>query len=262
MLEKREYEAPLRIYTLLPDVGVNVASSHSFHQFSQTIRAKMKTVLGYAALAAALCFGATHAQDLTDKPKACPCYTATAYETNNGCPAFEPTKPCIVPMCLRLTTTTIPGPNTRCPKTPTITSYLPCQTACPTGCAGTSTVTLTHSSSCLPTTPTTITKPTPTKPTTQPTLTPILSSTVPTSISTRTRPCYTRTVPATKKCPEDALGCPPPDCLYLSTTTVPSGPVKGCPTTKTVVADRTCLGRCDGACGTQWVTETATAWKR
>jgi hypothetical protein len=212
---------------------------------------------------------ATQAQDLVDKPKACPCYTATTYVVNNGCPAYEPTPPCIAPLCLSLTyflppmpaqspslthtsTSTIPGTNTRCPKTPTLTSYLPCQTACPTGCAGTSTVTVKHSSSCLPTTKPTL----PSLPLTT------LAPPPPTSISTRTRPCYTHTVSATKKCPEDTLGCPPPDCLYLSTTTVPSGPVKGCPTTKTVVKDRTCLGRCDGSCGTQWVTETATAWKK
>ncbi|KAF2241027.1 hypothetical protein BU26DRAFT_586619 [Trematosphaeria pertusa] len=196
----------------------------------------------YAAIAAALFFSTSFAADTA--PKACPCYTATSFVTNNGCPAFEPTRPCIVPMCAMLTTTTIPGPNTRCPKTPVLTSFLPCQTACPTGCA-TFTSTEAASSSCLPSI---ITKSSPTAP---PATTPPPS---------HTKPCYTKTVSATNKCPEDELDCPPPDCIYLSRTTVPGGPVEGCPVTPTVTRSRTCLGRCDGSCGTQWVTHTATAW--
>lgn len=135
-------------------------------------------------------------------------------------------------------TTTLPGPNTACPTTPTSTSHLPCETACPRGC-GTYTSTLTYSSSCLPTT----TPPAPT-------------------ITAHSRPCFSHTTTISGKCPEDGTVCPPPDCIYLSTTTVPAGPVLACPTTPTVTVTRTrtCLGRCDGACGTQWSTETATGW--
>ncbi|KAH7130422.1 hypothetical protein B0J11DRAFT_251640 [Dendryphion nanum] len=155
-------------------------------------------------------------------------------------------------------TTIIPGPNKRCSKTPTVTSLLPCQTACPKGCA-TQTITSTASTSCLPTAPTlppppssllTSTKtPKPTKPT-DPTITP----------PPRSRPCYTQTVSATNTCPEDSLGCPPPDCIWLSTRLVPPGKVEGCETTPTVTNTRKCWGRCHGECATQWVTETATAW--
>ncbi|KAF2467607.1 uncharacterized protein BDR25DRAFT_61243 [Lindgomyces ingoldianus] len=165
-------------------------------------------------------------------PKECPCYTATAYETNNGCPAFS--KPCIVPMCMLLSTSTIPGPNTACKKTPTVTSYLPCQTACQKGCA-THTTTETASTSCLA-----LTTPPP-----------------PSSLKS----CYTKTVTASKKCPaEDALNCIVPDCIMLLTTTVP-GPAKECTATPTVTVTRTCKSSCEGGCATQWVTATATPWE-
>ena len=49
-------------------------------------------------------------------------------------------------------TTVIPGHNSRCTETPTITSYFPCNTECPGGCV-TSTSTYTAGYTCARTTP-------------------------------------------------------------------------------------------------------------
>ncbi|KAF2121155.1 hypothetical protein BDV96DRAFT_204925 [Lophiotrema nucula] len=201
----------------------------------------------------------SNAQSHNPVPKDCPCYTATAFSTSAGCPAFSPTAPCIGLPCIFIgSTITIPGSNTKCPKTPTITSSLPCQTACPVGCQ-TYTFTKLVTDTCLPTKQTsTPAYPTDTSsfPTTslKPTITEV--ATPPPS-----RPCYTKTVTKSNRCPEDDLDCVLPDCILLSTALVPSGPVAGCPTTPKVTASRTCKGRCDGACATQWITATATAWK-
>ena len=179
--------------------------------------------------------------------KDCACYTATTWASDSGCPAFKPSKPCIVPLCARMTTTMLPGRNPRCAITPTKTSLIPCETTCRHDCA-VYTSTVTAPSPCLPST-------SPTSFISRPaliglTITPPL----------RSRSCYTETVSATDKCPEDEMGCPPPDCIWLSTTLVPPDSVVGCESTPTLTRSRTCLGRCDGSCGTQWVTETATAW--
>ena len=149
-----------------------------------------------------------------------------------------------VPLTLSYRIVTAPPYNPRCNPTPTKTLLRPCQTACPTGCV-TSTYTTTTTLSFCPSSST---------------LTP--SSKPPTTIPRSSRPCYTPTVTASKYCPEDDLGCPPPDCLYLTTTTVPAGAVEGCSVTPTVTKERTCKGRCDGSCGTVWVTESAAVWKR
>ncbi|KAH7088861.1 hypothetical protein FB567DRAFT_547711 [Paraphoma chrysanthemicola] len=134
-------------------------------------------------------------------------------------------------------TTTIPGPATACPTTRTTTSNLPCQTACPRGC-GTYVSTLTYSSSCVPST-------------TPP----------PRTITAPTRPCYTHTTTTTAECAESGKSCAAPDCLYLSTTRVPAGPVEGCVVTPTVTETRSSVcGVCDGGCGTVWATESVTAW--
>lgn len=135
-------------------------------------------------------------------------------------------------LSIHCSTTTVPASNRLCPATPTIKQFLPCQTECPKGCA-TQTVTETDSSTCLAT----ITSP-----------------------PTRTRPCPTRTVTVSKPCLEDYLGCPPPDCIAVSTTQVPPGPVDGCLVTPVETKLRVCKGRCDAACGTVWITETPTAW--
>ncbi|KAF2010028.1 hypothetical protein BU24DRAFT_428059 [Aaosphaeria arxii CBS 175.79] len=203
----------------------------------------------------ALSFSSTVvAQDLAGITP-CPCYTATTWAEDKQCAPFQPTSLCIIPLCLKLAFTTIPGPNKHCPITPTITSRLPCQTACPKGCP-TSTQTITDSVACPPPAPT---LPPPSSLLTswkppKPTITP------PPSQPPRSSPCYTETVSATQVCPEDLMGCPPPDCIYLSTRTVPPGPVEGCPITPTSVQFRTCRGRCHGECATQWITSTATAW--
>ncbi|KAF1992716.1 hypothetical protein P154DRAFT_167657 [Amniculicola lignicola CBS 123094] len=78
----------------------------------------------------------------------CDCFTATSYISADAC-AFNP-RPCIVPLCLFISTTTIPGSHPKCPKTPTVTSTIPCATACPRGC-GTYTTTETASAACLTT---------------------------------------------------------------------------------------------------------------
>ncbi|KAF2796393.1 hypothetical protein K505DRAFT_163230 [Melanomma pulvis-pyrius CBS 109.77] len=149
-------------------------------------------------------------------------------------------------------TTTIPGPNKYCTKTPTATSYLPCQTSCRAGCA-----TYTSTEMTSPSCPST-SIPNPVKPTLSLTLTTKPKPTI--TSPPRSRPCYTETVTASNKCPEDDLGCPPPDCIWLSTTLVPSGPVEGCCATPTLTRSRSCKGACNGACATQWVTETVTGW--
>ncbi|OCK77715.1 hypothetical protein K432DRAFT_113083 [Lepidopterella palustris CBS 459.81] len=99
-------------------------------------------------LAAALCISTTSATN-----SKCPCFTATTYVTNPYCPVFQapPGNPCIVPACMIMKTTTIPGPAAACPITPTLTSFLPCQTACPSDCE-IGTTTATASASCLPST--------------------------------------------------------------------------------------------------------------
>lgn len=147
---------------------------------------------------------------------------------------------CIRPLCLQLSTITQPCiTDSCCTRTATDTVYAPCPTKCPTGCATSWTVV----SSCA--------GPPSTSPSTTLTPDPLPSS---------TRPCYTSTVSATGICPEDTLVCAVPDCIILSTTTVPNGEVKGCSATPTVTKERECKGYCHGGCGIQWVTETATAW--
>jgi len=167
-----------------------------------------------------------HISTISATEHGCPCFTATTYVLDNGCPAYEPTPPCINPKCISISTTTIPGPAKRCPKTPTLTSYLPCQTACPTGCGATSTSTFTASASCLP----------------QPPIT-----------TSSKRSCYTSTQTSTNTC--ETLSCLVPDWIYLSTTMVP-GPVKGCTNMPTVTSWVPCKTTCPG-CQTRWITVTA-----
>ncbi|PSN62226.1 hypothetical protein BS50DRAFT_140949 [Corynespora cassiicola Philippines] len=169
----------------------------------------------------------------------CSCFTATIWTSNTACPPYETTTPCIFPLCILLSTTTIPGPNRHCQTTPTTTSLLPCPTDCPNGC-GTYISTYTASESCLPPSPT-----------------PKPSSTLPLP----SRPCYTETISASVNCPEDALVCAAPDCVYLSTRLVPPGPVSGCEVTPTETQRRTCKGYCDADCSTHWTTETLISWK-
>ncbi|OAL54317.1 hypothetical protein IQ07DRAFT_263631 [Pyrenochaeta sp. DS3sAY3a] len=201
-------------------------------------------------------------------PQKCPCFTATSYVSNAACPSF--TQLCIVPLCLAYSTTTIPGPNPTCTQTRTTRQFLPCETACPQGCGATNTVTETALSSCLvskslpsttvtPSNPITLSS-TPVITTSSPSLTPSPTPSPSTSTRTRTRPCLTLTLTLSTRCPEDFFGCPPPDCIAVSTTLVPPGPVAGCTGTVTEKATRTCKGRCDGSCGTLWLTQTATAW--
>ncbi|KAF2744293.1 hypothetical protein M011DRAFT_195668 [Sporormia fimetaria CBS 119925] len=78
----------------------------------------------------------------------CDCFTATTTISTQEPTCSFVVSTCIVPLCLSLTTTTIPGPNSRCPYTPTLTFTPPCQTECPRGCA-TSTSTITADSPCL-----------------------------------------------------------------------------------------------------------------
>ncbi|KAF2631022.1 hypothetical protein BU25DRAFT_407589 [Macroventuria anomochaeta] len=148
---------------------------------------------------------------------------------------------CIRPACLQLSTITQPCiTDSCCTRTATDTVYAPCPTACPTGCATSWTVV----SSCAgpPSLSTT-------------TLTP-----PPSSKPTPSRPCYTHTVSGTNACPEDTLGCASPDCIVLSTTTVPLDTVEGCSATPRVTKSRECRGYCHGECAVQWVTETASDW--
>ncbi|KAF2736168.1 hypothetical protein EJ04DRAFT_522283 [Polyplosphaeria fusca] len=154
----------------------------------------------------------------------CPCYTATSYTTDPACtiPFCIPLSP-FPPPSNKSSTTTIPTPNPSCP--------LPCRTTCPHGCS-TSTTALTHSSPCIPS----ITPPAP-----------------PTSSM---RPCHTSTLTASRYCPEDDMHCAPPDCIVLSTTTI-----RGCERTERVTVGRECKGRCDGRCGTMWVTVSERGWE-
>ncbi|KAF1927845.1 uncharacterized protein M421DRAFT_161764 [Didymella exigua CBS 183.55] len=141
---------------------------------------------------------------------------------------------CIRPACLRLSTITQPCiTDSCCTRTATDTVFAPCPTKCPQGCATSWTVAERCAGS--------------------------LTSSA-TLTSQPTRPCYTLTVSGTQTCREDTLGCPAPDCIVLSTTTVPPGTVDGCSATPTATRVRQCSGYCHGECGTQWVTETAAAW--
>ncbi|ORY02066.1 hypothetical protein BCR34DRAFT_89462 [Clohesyomyces aquaticus] len=211
----------------------------------------------------------------------CPCYTATAYIGDEKCPPFKPSKPCIVPMCALLTTTTIPGPNTHCPKsTPTTTSLLPCVTACRTGCE-IFTTTETYTSSCLPPSthsplppprsslPFTIILPIPTAitdppPPSTPIIAPPYQPTPPpypiTKRNEPSRSCYTSTVTKPYRCP--AEGCIPAECIVRSTTTVPFPWTKSCTATPTVTVPRRCDSNCGvgGGCATKWVTVTEAPW--
>lgn len=121
----------------------------------------------------------------------CLCYTATTHRVNPVCTPPGYNRPCPVLDCIRATFITVPGYNPKCTFTPTVTSLLPCQTACPTGCALSTFTTTLGSGRCLPPTRTA-------------------------TISHSTRPCYTSTTTIKGHCPEDGLGCPPPDCIYLS----------------------------------------------
>ena len=79
-------------------------------------------------------------EPLADSAATCPCYTATTtVPAPPRCPPPIPpasmTRCPPVPLCLAYTTTTIPGTNSACPTTPTLTRQAPCVTACPSGCA-------------------------------------------------------------------------------------------------------------------------------
>ncbi|CAI6313011.1 unnamed protein product [Periconia digitata] len=65
----------------------------------------------------------------TSTSRACDCFTATITSSLTGCGVPQPCQPCI-----KVETTVIPGHNSRCSETPTITSYIPCSTQCPKGC--------------------------------------------------------------------------------------------------------------------------------
>ncbi|KAK7188017.1 hypothetical protein PSPO01_05711 [Paraphaeosphaeria sporulosa] len=187
-------------------------------------------------------FLASTTNALIASSRSCPCYTATTYPSNPACVPLDPQGPCWELPCVRYTTTTIPGYNAECTSTPTVTSLLPCKTACSLDCLTISSTRTLGSGRCLP---------------------PSWSQLAPTvTIPQSTSSCYTSTTTLKGHCPEDDLSCPSPDCVYLSTTTVPGGVVAGCETTPTVTENRTCKGRCDGSCGTQWVTETAAVRKR
>ncbi|OCK90266.1 uncharacterized protein K441DRAFT_666290 [Cenococcum geophilum 1.58] len=171
-----------------------------------------------ALLTAALCFSS-----MSVAHKECPCFTATSYVSSEDCSAF--TKACVIPECIIESITTIPGPAKACPTTPTITSLLPCKTACQIGCA-VFTTTATASTSCL---------------------------------SSKTS-CYTETRTLSDYCPIATLQCVEPACIVLSTKTVP--PINtACPTTPTVTSYVPCQTTCNEACKTAYTTVTAAAYK-
>ncbi|KAF2199702.1 hypothetical protein GQ43DRAFT_105861 [Delitschia confertaspora ATCC 74209] len=67
----------------------------------------------------------------------CPsCYTQTVAGLKH-CPSIPAVSECPEPACVKLETTSIPGPNPACPNTPTVTTYAPCPTmaSCRKGCA-------------------------------------------------------------------------------------------------------------------------------
>lgn len=77
-------------------------------------------------------------------------------------------------------------------------------------------------------------------------------------------PCYTMTVPAILHCPMlPALttACLEPDCILLTTTTIP-GPNPACPTTPTVTASGSCptAATCRRGCEVFTSTVTGPAW--
>jgi hypothetical protein len=77
-------------------------------------------------------------------------------------------------------------------------------------------------------------------------------------------PCYTMTVPAVLHCPMlPALttACLEPDCILLTTTTIP-GPNLACPTTPTVTASGSCptAATCRHGCEVFTSTVTGPAW--
>lgn len=178
----------------------------------------MSKFIKTALLIAALCFSS-----MSVAHKECPCFTATSYVSNEYCPAF--TKACVIPECIIESITTIPGPAKACPTTPTITSLLPCKTACQMGCA-VYTTTATASTSCL---------------------------------SSKTS-CYTETRTLSDYCPIATLQCVEPACIVMSTKTVP--PINAaCPTTPTVTSYVPCQTTCNEACKTAYTTVTAAAYK-
>lgn len=199
----------------------------------------------------------SHARIIVQKKK-----KINSLNPNNPIPSHPSTTPSSnSPSDSQLTphsTTLIPAPHPACPTTPTLTSYTPCQTACRRGCA-TLTSTLTHSLPCIPPPGPTLSPSIKSPPIATPPLPPTTKP-KPTPVPTHSRPCYTATVTAPTKCPEETMGCIAPACVDLMTTTVPAGSVPGCPTTRTETRTRSCAGTCVGGCGTVWVTESVTDW--
>ncbi|KAF2102578.1 hypothetical protein NA57DRAFT_52142 [Rhizodiscina lignyota] len=166
----------------------------------------------------------------------CSCYTATTTISDTSCPTFTPPGGgiCATPFCILDVFVTVPAHNPRCPKTPTVTSFYPCPTACP-GCA-TGYSTETASTTCLSTS-----KPTSSAP---PVTTPPPSS------------CYTATDRLRASDCTPIPDCFTADCIIESIVTVP--PVdSNCPVTPTVTIQSACPTACVGDCQTDYSTVTA-----
>lgn len=155
--------------------------------------------------------------------------------SDTSCPTYTPPGGgiCATPFCILDVFVTVPAHNSRCPHTPTLTSFFPCATTCP-GCA-TGYSTQVASTTCLST-----------KTTTSKT-----SSVTPPPSS-----CYT----ATNKL--RASGCAPipdcftADCILEETVTVPPAD-SSCPVTTTITSVSSCKAACVGGCETTYTTVTA-----